>query len=214
MSTDDQAIDTAVGERVRRPSKSEATRERILDSAAKVFRRQGYSAKLSDIAAAAGLQAGSLYYHFDSREALVAEVLHRGTEMAWTRVRESVDALPAGTSPLTKLQTALAAHAAAVLENDDYPAAHNRIFSMAPDDVRSTEFAHQRAYGDDIHRLFEEAIDAGEVRADIDPVIVRLLLFGAMNWTAEWYDPSGPRSPEQIIEQLLAMTFGGLQARG
>ena len=56
------------------PSKSQRTRARILDAAARVFRREGYGARLSDIAAEAGIQTGSLYYHFDGRESLVADL--------------------------------------------------------------------------------------------------------------------------------------------
>jgi AcrR family transcriptional regulator len=81
-------------------TKSELTRQRILDAAAKVFRSNGYSgARLSDIAALAGIQTGSMYYHFDSREALVEEVLHLGIAVACEhahdragRVREQTQA--------------------------------------------------------------------------------------------------------------------------
>ncbi|MSW20533.1 MAG: TetR family transcriptional regulator [Actinobacteria bacterium] len=54
-------------------TKSERTRTRILDAAAAVFSEQGYGARLSDIARHAGIQTGSLYYHFSSREELVDE---------------------------------------------------------------------------------------------------------------------------------------------
>ena len=69
-----------MGERRRaRPkseSKSARTRRRILDAGASAFRRDGYAAvKLKDIATLAGLQAGSLYYHFRSKEEIVEEVL-------------------------------------------------------------------------------------------------------------------------------------------
>ncbi|ORB76440.1 hypothetical protein BST46_30110, partial [Mycobacterium timonense] len=58
-----------------------ATRARILDSAALIFRNKGYAGtRLSDVAAAANTQAGSLYYHFPSREELVEEVLRVGQE--------------------------------------------------------------------------------------------------------------------------------------
>jgi AcrR family transcriptional regulator len=61
------------------------TRRRILDAAAEVFSEQGYGARLSDIAERAGMKTGSLYYHFDSREDLVAEVLRLGIDGAWAR---------------------------------------------------------------------------------------------------------------------------------
>ena len=61
-----------------RPEISEIARL-ILASAARLFRRQGYSATtLRQIAGAAKIEAGSIYYYFDSKEAILDEVLDRG----------------------------------------------------------------------------------------------------------------------------------------
>ncbi|MGG2343638.1 TetR/AcrR family transcriptional regulator, partial [Aeromonas veronii] len=50
-------------------TKSQKSREAILESAAKLFRRQGYSATtLRQIADLAEIQAGSIYYYFDSKD--------------------------------------------------------------------------------------------------------------------------------------------------
>jgi TetR/AcrR family transcriptional repressor of nem operon len=52
------------------------TRERILESAAAAFRRQGYHATgVDQVMADAGLTAGGFYAHFSSKDALLAEVL-------------------------------------------------------------------------------------------------------------------------------------------
>src|SRR4051794_33335961 len=94
-----------------RQSKSERTRQRILDAAANVFREHGYAnARLSDIAELAGMQTGSLYYHFDGREDLVAEILRLGIQTAWDHVRHAVDALPDDTTALNRLACAIRAH--------------------------------------------------------------------------------------------------------
>ena len=75
-------------------TKLEKTRLRILDAAAKTFRDKGYSAtRLADIAAAAGTKAGSLYYHFDSKEQLLDAVLERGHGRVAKTVRERIDML-------------------------------------------------------------------------------------------------------------------------
>ena len=59
-----------------RVRKGERTRSRILNAAASVLAREGYAAAtLTEIAAVAKMQAGSLYYHFDSKDAIVEEVL-------------------------------------------------------------------------------------------------------------------------------------------
>lgn len=55
-----------------------ARREEILDTAAAVFASSGYvGTSLKDIADACGIQAGSLYHHFDSKEAIVIELVAR-----------------------------------------------------------------------------------------------------------------------------------------
>jgi AcrR family transcriptional regulator len=193
-------------------TKSARTRQRILDSAARVFRQQGYTARLSDIAAEADLQAGSLYYHFDSRETLVEEVLRLGVEMAWQHVRAAVDALPTDATPAARLEEAVRAHASAVLEISDYTAANSRIFSMATEEVRKRHYVLQQDYGGYFHDLLEAAVASGEVRPDADLPTVRMLMFGAMNWTAEWYRPDRGRPPQLVIDQLVDMVLRGLLA--
>ena len=50
-------------------SKSDKTREEVLSAAARLFRHEGYYATtMRDIAEKSGIEAGSIYYHFDSKE--------------------------------------------------------------------------------------------------------------------------------------------------
>jgi AcrR family transcriptional regulator len=193
-------------------SKSARSRQRILDSAARVFRHQGSSARLCDIAADAGMQTGSLYYHFDGRDSLVEEVLRLGVERTWTYVRMALEDLPPDASAGHRLETAIRAHAAAVLELSDYCAANSRIFSLAATDVRDRHYSYQRDYGDFFHQLIVAALDSGQLRPGIDPAVVRMLLFGAMNWTVEWYRPDSGRSLGQVVDELVAMVFDGLRS--
>jgi len=194
-----------------KPTKSARSRQRILDAAARVFREQGYAtARLSDIAEAAGMQTGSLYYHFDSREALVDEVLALGITTAWGHVREAIDALPEDASPLDRLATAIRAQIAAVLEISDYASAQVRIVGQVPRDVYRRHVSDQNRYGAYWNEMIEAAIASGDLRDDLDPYVVRMLLFGAMNWTAEWYRPRRGSSPEVIGDQAVEMVLQGL----
>jgi len=192
-------------------TKSARSRQRILDSAARVFRVRGNAARLCDIAEEAGMQTGSLYYHFDGRDRLVEEVLRLGVERSWDAVRSAIDALGPDATPAVRLETAIRAHAASVLELSDYCAANSRIFSLAPAEVRDRHYSHQQAYGEFFHQLIVDALASGELKAGIDAAVVRMLLFGAMNWTVEWYRPDSGRSPQQVIDELVAMVFDGLR---
>ncbi len=192
-------------------TKSERTRQRILDAAAKVFREQGYAnARLSDIAELAGIQTGSLYYHFAGREELVAEILHLGIQRAWDHVRASVDALPAATTPLDRLAAAIRAHTTAVLEISDYSSAQARIVGQVPPEVFKEHLVEQRSYGAYWNDLIGAAVDAGELRAGIDPFVARMLVLGALNWTAEWYQAGRGFTADAVADQAVAMVLHGL----
>ena len=59
----------------------EQTRAKILRAAGKVFRRQGYhAAGVDKVMEEAGLTAGGFYAHFDSKEALLAELLDQAAK--------------------------------------------------------------------------------------------------------------------------------------
>jgi AcrR family transcriptional regulator len=65
------------------PRSAELTRKRILDAAYKLFRRQGFSRVSMDaIAGAAKLTKRTLYHHFKSKDALLADVLRAQDDLA------------------------------------------------------------------------------------------------------------------------------------
>ena len=65
------------------PRSAAVTRKRILDAAYIEFRRRGYArVGVDEIAAAAKITKRTLYYHFDSKDALLAAMLERQHELA------------------------------------------------------------------------------------------------------------------------------------
>ncbi|MEU2228106.1 TetR/AcrR family transcriptional regulator [Streptomyces sp. NPDC018347] len=55
-----------------------SVKNRLLNHAAEVFRRKGFhGASVQDITTAAGTPKGSFYNHFDSKQQLAAEIVHR-----------------------------------------------------------------------------------------------------------------------------------------
>ena len=200
----------------RRPaetSKSEATRRKILDAAARAFLQKGYEATtLQEIAEAASMQAGSLYYHFDSKEQLLEEVFEIGMRRVVESVREAVERLPADAPFADKLSAGVAAHLEQLLGQGDYTSANIRIFGQAPQGVQARQLRLREAYGEWWRALLEQGRARGEVREDADPSLVRMLLFGAMNWAIEWYDPAqGPIA--KIADEASALALRGLLAR-
>src|SRR3954470_1878234 len=63
------------------PEHNEATRERILEAASRLFREHGIAAVgLAKIMAEADLTVGTFYTHFESKEALLREALLRSLQ--------------------------------------------------------------------------------------------------------------------------------------
>lgn len=197
-----------------RTRKSEQTRQRLLDAAARVFRDRGYAgARLADIAEAAEMHPPGVYYYFPSKEDLVEEVLRAGVARAAAYVEERVAALPEGATALDRLRAAIEGHVLMVLEIGDYTSANIRIFGQLPADIRRRHLAQQRAYGDLWRSRLEEARAAGELRADLDLSVVRMLILGALNWTVEWYRP-GMLPASEVARHATTMICEGLRAGG
>ncbi|MGE0667435.1 MAG: TetR family transcriptional regulator [Sphingomonadales bacterium] len=191
-------------------SKSARTRARILNAAAKTFRQSGYTASsLRDIAEAAGVQAGSLYYYFDGKEDLAEAVLDEGVHGARRAADEAVAALGPDANPMERIEAAFGGHLSYLLAESDFAVASLRMLHQTPDAVRTRHMRKQRALGRFYAGLFEEARDAGLIRPEFDLSALRMLLIGALNWSPEWYDPSG-LSAVQLIQQLSRMMQKGI----
>jgi AcrR family transcriptional regulator len=192
--------------------KSAQTRERLLDAAAKVFRDKGYAgARLADIAERAEMHVPGVYYYFDSKEALVEEVLRAGVARAFSFVEERVAAVPEGRPALDRLRAAIEGHVLVVLEIGDYTSANIRIFGQLPDEIRKRHLAQQRAYGDLWRGLLEDARAAGELRPELDLSVLRMLILGALNCTVEWYQP-GTLSAAEVARDATTMICEGVRA--
>lgn len=192
--------------------KSERKRQRILDAAAKLFCDRGYAEiRMSDIAAEAGTQSGAMYYYFDSKEALVEEFLRNSLQPHTDYMRAAVESLPSGSSWRVRIETAVRAHLERALERDNYTMGFMKIFDQVPPAVRERFAAYPRGYAQLWRNLVNGAIAAGELRSDLDPVIMRNALMGSLDWTLEWYQP-GRITPAELAVQMTQLFMDGMGA--
>ena len=204
-------VSRGLPKRPRRTSRGQVKRQEILDAAARVLARRGYGgAQLGEIADEAGTQAGSLYYHFDSREELIEEVLHRGVTMSFARVQAVVDGLPPDSSPLRRLEAALRAHLKFQLVESDYARAAVRSIGQYPDGVWKRLNNQFRTYGKFFDDLIAAAMKNNELDDAVDRHALRMLLIGAANWTPEWYRRDGSSSVDEIGDMLIRLLLRGV----
>jgi TetR/AcrR family transcriptional repressor of nem operon len=86
-----------------------ATRARILDEAAKLFRERGFSGiGVADLMKGIGLTHGGFYGHFSSKEALMAEACQHAVSIMledWNRVADAAPAKPLAAITVPYLST-------------------------------------------------------------------------------------------------------------
>lgn len=186
-----------------------ATRERILLEASRLFRHHGYAATtLREVADAAGIKAGSIYYHFESKEQILGEVLDKGILAVATAVRERVEALPKDATARKKVAAAIEGHLWGLLHHGDFTSANIRIYGQIPPAAKNRHRKVRREYADYWDALLDEAMQRGELRRDIGVTIARLFVIGALNWTVEWYNPQ-KGSFDDFVDQITTIVFDG-----
>ena len=195
--------------------KSEVGREGILDAAASLFRQRGYGAvSLRSIAQAAGIKAGSIYYHFASKDEIVTEILNVGILAVHAEVVAAVDALPAWASTDVIVRAVLRGHLRTLLEHGDYTSANVRIFGQVPPAVRDANLSVRRDYEKYLDVLLSKLQADGAIRSDVNIGRFRLMLIGALNATLEWFDPAKGSAEELADDYADAFLYGILNKIG
>lgn len=195
-----------------RISEAESGRDRITDAAAELFLRRGYAqTSLRDIAAAAGIKAGSIYYHFDSKEALLADVLQRGIAVMEAAFDAAAEACR-DADGAERIRVHVHGHLSALFEHGPYTTNHVSAFHIAPAAVKDTVIADRDRYERMWAELFEELRRNGEMASDVPPGLTRLALFGAMNFAVEWFDPARGNLGE-LSETIARQFWTGVSAR-
>lgn len=179
-----------------RASRQDNRRAQLLDAAARLFREHGFHAtSMRDIAKAVGMLSGSIYYHFDSKEEILLAVYREGER----RVAEAVDAAVAAESePWRRLEAASAAHLRALIAHRDYSQV---MIQTSPREAGGAE-GRIRDLRRDYEQRFRRLIDDLKLPPEIDRRYLRLLLFGALNWSPIWYRTGGD-SPEIVARHFL-----------
>ncbi|RII17814.1 HTH-type transcriptional repressor KstR2 [Streptomyces sp. YIM 130001] len=181
----------------------------LLSAAAEVFAAEGYNATtVRRIADAAGMLAGSLYYHFDSKEAMLDEILSGFLDelrAGYERVlaarlgpRETIEAL------VTESFREIDRHRAAVAiyqKESRQLAAQPRFRYLADSRVR-----FEGALLDTLRRGVAE----GEFRADLDIRLTYRFVRDTVWVAASWYRPGGRHSPDEIARQYLSVVLEGI----
>ncbi len=199
-----------VNESIKTKSSANKTRANILDVSAKLFSQYGYNGTvLRDVANALDMKAGSLYYHFGSKEQLVLEVLMIGIESIIDTVTKEVGALPENCSSRELIHAAAKGHLSALLEKGDYTSTSIRNLGQLPESVQDKVLVIRDRYEDMWRNWLLEAQKKGDIKQSVNLKILRLSLLGVLNRTLAWYK-KGDLSIEEIATIQVEFFWDGI----
>jgi len=184
-------------------------RRALLRCAARLFRRQGFAATSTrDIAAAVGMQSGSPFYHFESKGALLYAVMEEGMRSAIAHQSAALQAAGARPAdPAAALALLVRRHFDVLLgpDSDFIPVMLYEWRSLSAQQ-RSILKRLQKDYERPWVPVLQALRDAGRLGADVK--IARLLIFGALNWSSQWFDRRGGASLDRLAQEALALFIG------
>lgn len=193
-----------------RPGHDQAT---VLRAAIDLFNTQGYEGtSMGDLARALGLTKSAIYHHVDSKEALLS-----------LAVDEALDALTAAldevaerhdSSPERRLRDAVRSSVVVLVEHLPAVTLLLRVHGNTP--VEQAAVKRRREVDQRLAVMVREAVDAGAIRDDIDPLVASRLLFGMVNSLTEWVrrDLAQPGADtEALADAVAGLAFDGLTRR-
>jgi AcrR family transcriptional regulator len=183
-------------------------REEILAIAAELFAARGFATTtVRDIADAAGILSGSLYHHFDSKESMVDEILHRFLDEIVASYRNDI---AEGDNPVQVLGSLVhTAFDTLVRRRAEVTVMMNEHARL----VQLPRFAFLRAASEETERLWVSVLAdgarAGVFRSDIESRMMYRFMRDSI-WSVRWYRPNEEYRPEDIAPFYLEMLLDGI----
>ncbi len=181
-------------------------RNELTRQAARLFAEQGYhGTSMEDLAAAMGVQKGSLYAHVRSKEDLLYETMREGAAAFHAALDEIDERLPV----VERIRLALRAHLRVIAEQLDVATVFVREWRYLEGERREEFVSDRRRYEERIRALFREGVEQSELRTDLDVEGAALLFRSAANWAYTWLQPG--RDTDELADRFYALLLDGMR---
>lgn len=195
-------VDEAPTSRRRRPDQ----RERLLQTAARLFAEKGYHGTgVAELGKAVDLGRGALYHHMGSKEELLVEISVR-------HVREMVEIgeqiLASDASPPDKLRELSRRLMRTIAESLPEVTVFFHEVNALQGEAREEVLTKRDRFEAIWRAVIEEGVEKGYFRSGGG--LVTKALLGMHNYSYVWIDPDGRLSPEEIADEFCDLALRGL----
>jgi AcrR family transcriptional regulator len=190
--------------------RSDDTKRRILQAAARLFAEKGYHGTgMGDLEQAVNLRRGALYYHIGNKETLLYEI----SMSLVAEMQEFADDISGQPIRADEKLRLLARRLMQMIANRQAEIiVFYREWSWLSGDRRAEVLAAR----DRFEAVWEGLLAEGEaegVFADRPPILVKGIL-GVINYSYLWFHASGPMGPEEVADLFVDMILHGIAAKG
>ncbi|RFU42790.1 TetR/AcrR family transcriptional regulator [Actinomadura logoneensis] len=182
------------------------TRERLFDAAIELIAERGFAAASVDrIAERAGVAKGTVYYNFGSKNALFTALLEFGVERFGAALRDAADGLP----PLDALSAVVRAELVFIGEHEPFARLLlAETWRSGGDWAQAARLIRERAIGA-VGDVVRSAVDAGDLRADLDVDTAASAVFGMVLMVAlDWRTLQPERPLDEVHATLMDLLRG------
>lgn len=180
----------------------DSARGKLLQTAAHLFRNKGFErTTVRDLASAVGIQSGSIFHHFKSKDEILCSVMEQTLIYNTALLRASL----AGAGDVRERLLALIRCELQSIMGGTGEAMAVLVFewrSLSPEG-QAQVLALRNLYEQLWLDVLEEARAAGYIRGNVS--LIRRFLTGALSWTTTWFRPQGSLSLDQVAEQALLL---------
>lgn len=181
-------------------------RQEILDGAAAMFAKNGFDGTgIATIAQHLGVSKALLYHYYQSKEALLYDMLHVHCQLL---VRTAGSAVEEHDSAELRLQSVIRALMRLYVQSrDKHIVLLNDLHCLPPTQQRQIKNLEKK-----VLNVIKELI--AELRPDLDAPAesaLTMYLIGAINWTYTWFNPQGPLSENEFADLATSLFLKGIE---
>lgn len=195
----------------RKPKDSEETRDKLLDSAARLFREKGYdSTSLKDLAVAVGVSPSAMYWYFPSKNDLLYSViertLHRFEHGMLQAVAECAATPPARLSAFVRYYVKMQLSGSGEVAAYSYMYATGHMLDHLPEANRDELREIERRIYRFVRATIRQGVDEGVFSAQF-PGTAALAITGMCEHVQTWFRPDSKGTVDEVADRYASLAL-------